>query len=231
MNTLCVIPARGGSKRIPLKNVRAFCGKPMIAWPIEVAQASGLFRRIIVSTDDERIAGIAREFGAEAPFLRPPELSDDRTPTLPVIRHAIEWMERAGVAVEFACQILPTASLLSSSGLQAGFDALGADKDLEFAFGVTQFEFPIFRALQLDGDQRVRMFWPENELARSQDLPAAFHDAGQFVWGRREAWLTRERIFSARSRGIVIPPERVQDIDTEEDWRVAEWKFQALAGS
>jgi N-acylneuraminate cytidylyltransferase len=228
MSTICVIPARGGSKRIPRKNVRSFCGRPMIAWSIGTARDSGLFDRVMVSTEDAEIAGIAREWGAEVPFVRPAELADDHTPTVPVIRHAIGAIETASGPVERACCVYATAPFLTAETLRKGLEAVQADASLEFAFGVTRFDFPIFRAVALDEAGHVRMFWPEHELTRSQDLPPAYHDAGQFVWGTREAWMTRDRVFSSRTRGIVVPGSLVQDIDTDADWELAEWKFKAL---
>ncbi len=224
----CIIPARGGSKRIPRKNVRSFGGRPMIAWSIGAARESGVFDRVIVSTDDAEIATVARDWGAEAPFVRPAELADDHTPTVPVIRHAIGEVEATSGPVERACCVYATAPFLTAETLREGLEALRADASLEFAFGITRFDFPILRALALDDTGHVRMLWPEHELTRSQDLPPAYHDAGQFVWGTRQAWRTRDRVYSSRTRGIVIPGWLVQDIDTEADWEVAEWKFQAL---
>lgn len=230
MSTLCVIPARGGSRRIPRKNVRTFCGRPMIAWSIGAARESGLFDRVIVSTDDAEIAGVARSCGADVPFVRPAELADDHTPVVAVVRHAIGAIEAASGPVERACCVYATAPFLTAETLRRGLEALQADATLEFAFGVTRFEFPIFRAVSLDDTGLVRMFWPEHELTRSQDLPPAYHDAGQFVWGTRAAWSTRDRVFSSRTRGVVMPGALVQDIDTEADWELAVRKFQALNG-
>lgn len=226
---VAVIPARGGSKRIPRKNIREFHGKPMIAWSIEAAKGSGLFDRVLVSTDDAEIADLARGLGAEVPFVRPAELANDHAGTLPVIRHAVRFLLDRGDDVEAACCIYATAPFLRREYLAEGLDALREDPELEFAFSVVSFGFPIFRAVKLDGEKRTRMFWPEHELTRSQDLEPAYHDAGQFYWGTRAAWLGRERIFSSRSRGVVLPPHLVQDIDTPEDWERAEWMAKALS--
>lgn len=225
---VAIIPARGGSKRIPRKNVRPFCGRPMIAWSIERARQSGLFDRIVVSTDDAEIMAVAQAYGAEVPFVRPDELAHDHAATLPVVRHAVQWLVRDGAAIDLACCIYATAPLLQVESLHEGSRALQRDPQLDFAFSVARFDFPIFRAVGLEAGNRVKMFWPEHEMTRSQDLPSAFHDAGQFYWGTRDAWLKRERIFSACSAGIVLSDVQVQDIDVEADWALAELKFQML---
>jgi pseudaminic acid cytidylyltransferase len=224
---VAIIPARGGSKRIPRKNIRQFCGRPMIAWSIESAVASGLFERIIVSTDDPEIAEIARNLGAEVPFERPAYLANDHAGTLPVIRHAVDWLLNDGTPVTHACCIYATAPFLRAEDLNKA-RIIMEDPALHFVFSVTRFAFPIQRAFQLDADNSLSMFWPEYELSRSQDLTVAYHDAGQFYWGTADAWRTRERIYSSNCRGHEIPEERVQDIDNECDWRVAELKFNLL---
>lgn len=225
---VAIIPARGGSKRIPRKNIRDFCGKPMIAWSIEAAKNSGIFDRILVSTDDPEIREIAIAWGAETPFERPSELADDHAGTLPVIRHAVNWLNGNGTPISRACCIYATAPFLQDVFLNEALERLTADPQVEFVFSVTAFDFPIFRALRIEENHRTSMFWPEHEATRSQDLPAAFHDAGQFYWGTAEAWLTQDRIFSSNSRAVILPPHLVQDIDTPEDWLQAESKFQAL---
>ncbi|PQO38796.1 pseudaminic acid cytidylyltransferase [Blastopirellula marina] len=223
---IAIIPARGGSKRIPRKNIRIFAGKPIIGYSIETAIASGLFDDIIISTDDHEVAEVAKSFGASVPFLRPNELSCDYTPTLPVIRHAIEQIEANAGQVELACCIYPTAPFLRAQDLADGFRLLKNNQQAEFAFSVTSFSFPIFRSLKIEGD-RVGMFWPEHEMTRSQDLPEAFHDAGQFYWGTRDAFLHAGGIYSANSHAVVLPRYLVQDIDTEEDWIRAEQMYLA----
>jgi len=221
-----IIPARGGSKRIPRKNIRPFCGKPILAWSLEAAAATGVFDALLVSTDDEEIAAVAEAHGAEAPFRRPKELADDFAPTLPVVAHAVRWAEENRGPVEFACCLYPTAPFIRSSDLAAGLQALQADPTLHYAFSATTFAFPIFRALKRNLDGTVGMFWPENEFVRSQDLPEAWHDAGQFYWGRGRAFQERRGFFSSRARPVVLPRRLVQDIDTEEDWEAAELLFQ-----
>jgi len=226
--TVAIIPARGGSKRIPRKNVKSFCGKPMISWSIAAARSAGVFDAVLVSTDDDEIASVAEAAGAEAPFRRPPELADDHTPTLPVIAHALRWLENSRGPVTFACCIYATAPLLQPAYLREGLELLKSHPDADFAFSVTSFAFPIFRSLKRNPDGTVAMFWPEHELTRSQDLPEAWHDAGQFYWGRRDAFLTRTGIFSSRSFPVTLPRHLVQDIDTQEDWDRAERMFSAL---
>jgi pseudaminic acid cytidylyltransferase len=223
---LAVIPARGGSKRIPRKNVKPFCGKPMIAYSIEAAQATGVFDRIIVSTDDDEIADVAQRFGAEVPFRRSADLANDYTPTLPVVADTIRQLGKAADIAEYVCCIYATAPFLKSHFLREGFELLRSHADADFTFAVTSYTSPIFRALRRDEDGRIQMFWPENELTRSQDLPPAWHDAGQFYWGRRQAFLSQEGVFSARSYGVVLPRHLVQDIDTPEDWLSAERIFR-----
>lgn len=224
---LAIIPARGGSKRIPRKNIKPFCGKPMIAWSIEAALESGCFDRIIVSTDDDEIAEVARQYGAEVPFMRPLELSDDHTGTIPVIRHAIETINSQGRAVEQACCLYATAPFIQAEDLRRGLEILqGSGGD--YAFSVTSYAFPIQRAIRLTPEGRVEMFNPEHFNTRSQDLEEAYHDAGQFYWGRADGWLQGKMIFSPASLPVMLPRHRVQDIDTPEDWVRAEWLFKAM---
>lgn len=224
---LCVIPARGGSKRIPRKNLKDFCGRPIIAWSIAAAQDAACFDHIIVSTDDAEIAAAAREAGAEIPFMRPPELADDHTATTAVIAHAIRHFDAAGDPPELVCCLYATAPFASADDLRAGMERLKTS-DADYAFPVTSYPFPIQRAVRLDAGQRVSMFQPEHFATRSQDLEEAWHDAGQFYWGRRDAWLAGTPIFSPHALGLPVPRQRVQDIDSLEDWARAEWLFKAM---
>lgn len=229
---VAIIPARGGSKRIPGKNIKTFAGKPMIAWSIEAAKESDCFDTIMVSTDDESIADIARAYGAEVPFMRPKSLSDDFTGTIPVIAHAIcalnEQHAAAGLApVTKACCIYATAPFVQPTDIKAGLEQVNKP-GVDYAFSVTSYPFPIQRALKLTDVQRVEMFQPEHFTTRSQDLVEAYHDAGQFYWGRADAWLAEKLLFTAASSPVVLPRHRVQDIDTPEDWERAEWLFKAL---
>ena len=223
---LCVIPARGGSKRIPGKNTRPFCGKPILLYSIEAATECGLFDRIIVSTDSEEIAALARKHGAETPFLRPAELSDDYTGTNAVVRHALEWFRARGTEYEWACCIYATAPLLSAERVREGFERLSAS-DRSFAFSATSFEFPIERALRCAADGAVEPFFPDRIDTRSQDLEEALHDAGQYYWGTAEAFLSDRALFAAHSLAIRLPRHLVQDIDTLEDWERAEQMYRA----
>lgn len=223
---LAIIPARGGSKRIPRKNIKEFCGKPMIAWSIEAAQKSDCFDHIVVSTDDAEIADIAKEWGAEVPFMRPAALSDDQTGTLPVIRHAIEWFIQQRELAEQVCCIYATAPFVTPGDIRRGREILTATGS-DYAFSVTSYPFPIQRAIKMTAQGRVEMFDPEQFNTRSQDLEEAYHDAGQFYWGRASAWLTEKKIFSPDASPVLLPRHQVQDIDTSEDWFRAELMFQA----
>lgn len=226
---MAVIPARGGSKRIPRKNVRDFCGRPMIAWSIAAALESGCFDRVVVSTDDAQIADVARGYGAEVPFVRSAELSDDHVATAPVIAHAIKQMDAAGVVADQVCCLYATAPFVRGEDIRDGLAALERER-ADFAFAVTSFPFPIQRALRRAVDGRVAMFAPEHFATRSQDLEEAWHDAGQFYWGTREAWLGNAPIFGPGAVTVALPRWRVQDIDTPEDWDMAERLFLARAG-
>lgn len=201
----------------------------MLAWAIEAAHTSGCFDRIVVSTDDDEIADVARDCGAEVPFRRPLELSDDYTGTIPVVAHAIRTLQTQGASPDLVCCIYATAPFLQGGDLNKGLEELersGAD----YAFSVTLYGFPIQRAIRLAKSGRVEMFYPEYFNTRSQDLEAAYHDAAQFYWGRADAWLSGSAIFSPAAVPIVLPHHRVQDIDTQEDWRSAELKFKVLSG-
>jgi len=224
---LAVIPARGGSKRIPRKNIKLFGGLPMIAWSIKAALQSQCFNRIIVSTDDSEIAEIAQAHGAEVPFVRPPELSDDYTGTIPVIAHAIDWQRKNGEEATEVCCIYATAPFVRATDLQRGLDTL-LSTGAEYAFSVTTYAFPIQRAIRIAKGMRVEMFNPEHFHARSQDLEEAWHDAGQFYWGKSHAWLSGQPIFTHGSAPVQLPRFRVQDIDTTEDWAKAELMFEVL---
>lgn len=226
---IAVIPARGGSKRIPRKNIRNFCGKPMIAWSIEAAKASALFDHILVSTDDAEIADIAKQWGAEVPFLRPAELSNDYAGTTEVIAHATQWALDQGFDVEAVCCIYATAPFIRVDDIKRGLAALESG-DWAYAFTATDFAAPIFRSFKQNAEGGVEMFYPEYFSARSQDLPIALHDAGQFYWGRPSAWIEGKRIFDRHSIPVVIPRWRVQDIDTQDDWVRAELIFNRLEG-
>lgn len=223
---LAVIPARGGSKRIPRKNIKEFCGKPMIVWSIEAALQSACFDHVIVSTDDAEIAAVAKQHGAQVPFVRPAELSDDHTGTTAVMAHAINWFAAQSRPATQVCCLYATAPFVRPDDLRRGLTVLNATES-DYAFSVTSYAFPIQRAVRINKSGRVEMLKPENFNTRSQDLEEAYHDAGQFYWGRAEAWQQGQIIFGAASAPVMLPRHRVQDIDTHEDWVRAEWLFRA----
>ena len=204
----------------------------MIAWSILAAKESGCFDEIIVSTDDEDIAEIARTWGAGTPFLRPPELSDDHTPTIPVLRHAVDaFQSHSSRTISTGCCIYATAPFVTPEAIRKGQKLLEKDPSLDFSFSVTTFPFPIQRAIRINEDQRVEMIAPEHELTRSQDLPETYHDAGQFYWFRPKALAIRSGFFQANSAPVVLSRKNVQDIDTLEDWQCAELAHELLERS
>ena len=227
MSCVAIIPARGGSKRIPHKNIKHFSGKPIIGYSIEAALQSQLFDRVIVSTDDPEIASVAESFGAEIPFLRPAELADDFTGTNAVVKQCLEWVLNHNNPVDQACCIYATAPFVQVKYLREGYERLIASGK-SFAFSVTSFPFPVQRAIRINLEGSVEAIYPENISTRSQDLEDTFHDAGQFYWGTADAYLNDEVIYSSRSVPVVLPRYLVQDIDTLEDWRRAELMFEAL---
>lgn len=224
-NTVAIIPARGGSKRIPRKNIKNFYGKPLISYSIEVALKSKLFSKVIVSTDDEEIMRIAKEYGAEVPFIRPKELSDDFTGTSEVIQHALNYLKSIGENYDFCCTIYATAPLLQKRYLIKGFEMI-KNSNAKLVFSVTSMPFPIQRTFKIE-DGRCKMFWPENFYKRSQDLEEAYQDAGQFYWENLNID-SDEISFGKDSIPIVIPRKYVQDIDTLEDWELVELMYKAL---
>ncbi len=224
--SIAIIPARGGSKRIPRKNIKPFNGKPMLAYAIEAARGSGVFDHIVVSTDDQEITDIAREWGAETPFVRPAELANDYTATVPVVAHGIQACRALGWEFDYACCIYPGVPFIQINDLQEALALLTAS-EADYCFPVTEFPSAIQRALKRSDNGRMQPFHPEFELVRTQDLEPAYHDAGQFYWGKAEAWLQNPKIHSG-GIGYVIPNWRVVDIDTPEDWLRAEALFKAL---
>jgi pseudaminic acid cytidylyltransferase len=224
---IAIIPARGGSRRIPGKNIKLFAGKPIIAYSIEAAIASEVFDRIIVSTDSDEIAKVAIAHGAEIPFLRPEELSDDHTPTAPVIAHAIHWVRDRGYSPEFVCCIYATAPFVKPEFIKEGYEII-VNHNVASVFSVTTFSFPIFRSLKITDKGTLAMFWPEHELTRSQDLPEAYHDAGQFYWLKVNPFLKSGKIYTSDAMPVILPRYLVQDIDTQEDWITAERMYKAV---
>jgi pseudaminic acid cytidylyltransferase len=227
MNKVAIIPARGGSKRIPRKNIKTFAGQPIIAYSINAAITSNLFERIILSTDSEQIAEVGSSYGAEVPFMRPAELSDDFTGTAEVLIHSLNWLTEHDKFYPYFCCFYPTAPFLEKEYLVKGFDILRKN-NASTVFSVTSFPYPIFRAMKIEANNRVKMFWPEYLNSRSNDLPDAYHDAGQFYWGDTEKFLKEKNIFSSDSVPVILPRYLVHDIDTPEDWETAEILYLAL---
>lgn len=225
---VALIPARGDSKRIPGKNRKLFKGEPIIAYSIRAALESELFERVVVSTDDPLIADLAREHGAEVPFVRPRVLADDHASTLSVVVHALQTLEAQGYQADLACCIYATAPLLQKRYLRTGHDTLVAHPHKDYAFSVCSVGFPVQRALSLTDEGALTPLYPQYRDTRSQDLPHAYQDAAQFYWGRSAAWLRGEPLFSERSLPVMLPRHLVQDIDTEDDWRRAEYLYSVL---
>lgn len=226
---LAVIPARGGSRRIPRKNVRAFGGRPMLAWAVETATASGLFDRVIVSTDDAEIAAVATAAGAECPFERPAELATDHATTPQVMAHATRWAVEQGLAPASVCCLYSATPFLDVADLAAGCVRLESG-GWSYVVSATEFPAPIFRSFRQREDGGLDMFFPEHYTTRSQDLPEALHDAAQFYWGLAEAWLEERPLFDQRTCAVRIPRWRVVDIDTPDDWTRAELLLPQLKG-
>ena len=224
---LCVIPARSGSKRIKKKNIKNFCGKPIIGWSIELALASKCFDKIIVSTDDKEIANLAKSYGAEVTFLRPKILSGDYTETVNVISHAIKWQTENHVKPDYVCCIYATAPFIQLNDLNKGIEILKSSK-CEYVFSATNYIYPIQRSFKINENKKLEMFFPKYLNFRSQDLEKSFHDAGQFYWGLTNSWLENKPIINENSIPILIPQDRVLDIDTIEDWQMAEKMFRII---
>jgi pseudaminic acid cytidylyltransferase len=225
---LAIIPARGGSKRIPHKNIKLFMGQPIISYSINAAKACGLFDKIIVSTDSKEIAEIAEKCGAEIPFFRPAELSDDFTGTDEVILHTLNWFIKRAINVDYVCCIYATAPFVKSEYIREGFEILRKTESTS-SFTVTTYPYSIFRSLKINGRGKLQMLWPEYLQTRSQDLIEAYHDAGQFYWADVKKYIVEKRLFSKSAAPVIIPRYLVQDIDTIEDWERAEIMFQMLA--
>ncbi|SEU06604.1 pseudaminic acid cytidylyltransferase [Pseudomonas graminis] len=228
MSAVAIIPARGGSQRIPRKNIKLFNGEPMIAHSIRAARASGVFDQVVVSTDDEEIADVARHYGADVPFMRPADLADAFTGTAAVIQHALCTLDALDQRFDYACCLYATAPLLQACYLRQGLEVLQAAAEKSYAFSVCSFGFPVQRALLIDSDGSLGAMHPEFRSVRSQDLPVAYQDAGQFYWGRSDAWLRGDTVFSELSLPVILPRHLVQDIDSPEDWLRAEYLYAAL---
>lgn len=223
---IALIPARGGSKRIPRKNIKDFNGKPIIAYSIDAAISSQLFDKVIVSTDDDEIAQVARDYGAETPFLRPKEFADDYAPTTDVICHTINWYLDKDIHIDTICCLYATAPFTRVTDLTQADQLL--TEDVQFVFSATEFSYPIFRSFKRTENNRVQMFWPEHFSKRSQDLEKAYHDAGMFYFGKAHSFLKNKLLFGEYSVPYLLPHYRVQDIDTLDDWYRAEKYYQLL---
>lgn len=226
---VAIIPARGGSKRIPRKNVLEFAGKPLIAHSIAAALDSGAFTQVVVSTDDAEIAAVAREYGATVPFMRSAELSDDYAGTTAVVADAVRRLGDAGITPEYVCCIYATAPLIQAADIAAGLELIRSG-EWAYVFSATTFDFPIHRGFKDLGEDGVDMVFPEHQGTRSQDLPEVLHDAGQFYWGTRSVWLEQRPIFGRTSTVVRLPRWRVQDIDTPEDLERARILSQLVTG-
>lgn len=225
---LAIIPARGGSKRIPRKNLRDFLGKPIISYAIENAINTALFDEIIVSTDDEEIAGIAEKLGASVPFFRSAYTSGDLATTAEVLVEVIEKYRDSGSEFKLGCCIYPTAVFSSPVLLQKAYRILGSG-DTNSVFSLVQYSHPIWRAYQLKDDV-VSMIWPENQNTRTQDLEKNYHDAGQFYWFKIDSFIKTHSLVDPGSKAIILNENEVHDIDNETDWKVAEMKYKLLHG-
>ena len=220
-SNIAIIPARGGSKRIKNKNIKLFNGKPIIAYPIAEIQKSGLFSRVIVSTDSREIADVSEKLGAEVPFTRPDNISDDHSTLAKVVEHALDWYKKKGETFAYACCTLATAPFVEAEQIKAGYDLI-TQRKVGSVISVARHGFPVLRSFTINTEGFLQMQWPDHELARSNDLPDFYHDAGQFYWLDVPLFLKKKKIFSRDALPIILPRHMVQDIDTIEDWERAE---------
>ena len=227
MKTLAIITARGGSKRIPGKNIKEFLGMPIIAYSIQAALSAGCFDEVMVSTDDEKIATIAKQYGAVVPFLRSSKNADDFTTTAEVITEVIEKYLEQGIIFTHACCLYPTAPFITAQKLNDAFTLLQTFK-CDSVIPVTEFSFPILRSFKMNNEANISFNWPEHALTRSQDLEKAFHDCGQFYFIDVSLFMESKKLISKNTKAIVMPNTEVQDIDNEEDWILAEIKYSFL---
>ena len=225
MKNLCIIPARGGSKRILRKNIKEFLGKPIIAYSIEAATKSGLFDEIMVSTDDSEIAEIAKQYGASVPFMRSAQTANDFATTRDVLDEVLAEYKKNGKSFDTMCCFYATAPLISAQDVTDAYNRL-MQSNFNCVYPVVQFSYPIWRCLDVAADGSMKRHWPEYENSRSQDLPKEYHDTGTFYWYK----LKNNAILSGKSGAVIVSEECMQDIDTETDWKLAELKFQLLNG-
>lgn len=227
MTSIAIIPARGGSKRIPRKNLKLFRGRPIFAYSIEAALKSSLFHTVMVSTDDSEIADIATSLGADVPFMRSAKTADDHATTADVLLEVLNEYEKRGQHFDIACNLYPTAPFTTADDLKAGCDALIAGP-FDVVIPIVAFSYPILRSLNRSDDGRIVMNWPEHKNTRSQDLPKAYHDAGQWAFFKTTPFLKNKTLLGPNTGSVIMPESRVQDIDTIEDWAMAELKHTLL---
>lgn len=226
MKNLAIIPARGGSKRIPRKNVKPFLGKPMLAYSIEAALSTGQFDEVMVSTDDDEIAEVARQYGAKVPFMRTPATANDYATLADVMKEVLTEYKNRGQEFDNSCLILATCPMLQSQDISSAYERL-TSSDFTIVYPVVLFSYPIWRCLDLAEDGSMRRHWPEFENSRSQDLPKQYHDTGTFYWYKNAEWLAG----NVKIGGIEVDETTIQDIDTETDWKLAEMKYKLLFGN
>lgn len=224
---IAIIPARGGSKRIPRKNIRSFLGKPILSYSIETAIKSGLFDEIMVSTDDNEIVSIAENFGASVPFLRKEETSNDFAPLVDVLLEVLNEYNKRGEYFDNVCCILPTAPLITVDNIVKAYNIISTS-DFDSVCPVVSFSYPILRSLCIDDSGKLKMNWPEYRYSRSQDLPLSYHDTGTFYWIKSKVLMEDKKIFAENGTAIVLDELQVQDIDTETDWALAEMKYRLM---
>ncbi|QHE83769.1 pseudaminic acid cytidylyltransferase [Hydrogenophaga sp. BPS33] len=227
MKTLCIIPARGGSKRIPRKNLREFRGVPILGWSIRAARDSDCFDDVVLSTDDAEIARVGESLGASVPFMRHPETATDHATTAAVLIETLTRLRELGQHHDAVCCLYPTAPFTTHRDLQNGLTQLTSGR-FDVVLPVARFDYPIWRSFRRDDTGQLQMNWPEHRDSRSQDLPPAYHDAGQWCWFRPEALFEHGTLLGPNTGSLVLPSERVQDIDTEDDWLTAEWKHERI---
>ena len=226
MKNIAIIPARGGSKRIPRKNIRPFLGKPVIAYSIAAALQSGLFDEVMVSTDDEEIAEVARQYGAKVPFMRSATTADDYATTADVMLEVLECYKKQGIEFDTLCCVYSTAPFVTADSLKSAYHLL-AEKKFDAVFTAVAYSYPVQRGLKID-DGKIRMVWPEYRKSRSQDLETIYHDAGQFYVSRVGSLYRHAGFWGPSTGGIILLELEVQDLDTETDWQLAEMKYRLL---
>ena len=229
MANLAIIPARGGSKRIPRKNIREFLGKPVMAYSIHAALESKLFDEVMVSTEDPEIAEAAVKYGAKVPFFRSEENANDFATTVDVLLEVLDEYAKQNTRFEYGCCLYPAAPFTRPDQLKKGFDLL-KEKKADCVFPVVAFSHPVWRGFRTDGNGRAQFLFPEHADTRTQDLERVYHDAGQWYWFSTEALLAGNKLFTDKTYTIELPGTEVQDIDHETDWALAEMKYRLIHG-